>query len=244
MKMKTKELMSQLILIGVLLIFTSSCKKDDNSNNGKITPVFNSHLTYDTMTDQDGNVYRTIKIGFQTWMAENLRTTKYNDGTAILNIKEDTLWRDANTGAYCSYNNTTNADTIAAYGLIYNGQAVHLGQIAPIGWHVPNEIEIALLTGYPGENGDNAGSLMETGKVHWRSTNTCATNETGFTALPGGNRSNKGIFHGLGYYGDFWCTTANDIIKDLFIWDISCGGIDFPYKYYIYGAYVRCVKDN
>jgi uncharacterized protein (TIGR02145 family) len=245
MKMITKKLMSQFILVGVVLIFINSCKKDDNSNDGNITPVFNSHLTYGTMTDQDGNVYRTIQIGLQTWMAENLRTTKYNDGTAILNIKEDTLWRDAENGAYCSYYNTTNADTIAAYGLIYNWTAVHYGNLAPNGWHVPSENDWALLSGYPAENyGDNAGSLMETGKVHWRSTNTCATNETGFTALPGGNRSHEGTFHGIVYYGDYWSTTVDDMSIGGIIWGISCGGFDILGQDKHYGAYVRCVKDN
>src|SRR5664280_2860660 len=105
----------------------NGCKKGDNSPsnpyNGKTTAVFNPGLTYGTMTDQDSNVYKTITIGTQTWMAENLRTTKYRDGSSILNITDNTVWTYLTTGAYCNYNNTKSADTIATYGRLYDWYA-------------------------------------------------------------------------------------------------------------------------
>src|ERR1035437_6586205 len=106
-------MMKKIIKISVLVLFVilviNGCKKDDNSPgdlyNGKTTAVFNNNLTYGTMTDQDGNVYKTITIGTQTWMAENLRTTKYQDGTAIPNETDYTAWKKLATGAYCNFSN-------------------------------------------------------------------------------------------------------------------------------------------
>jgi len=93
------------------------------------------------MTDQDGNVYQTITTGSQTWMAENLRTTKYNDGTAIANVSTNSDWTNLSTGAYCNYNNTSNEDTIATDGRLYNWCAVNVGNLAPKGWHVATNSE-------------------------------------------------------------------------------------------------------
>jgi hypothetical protein len=137
-------------LLGLLSFFTvqsfSFCSKSDdptngNSTNAKTTAVFNSSLTYGTMTDQDGNVYQTITTGSQTWMAENLRTTKYNDGTAIANVSTNSDWTNLSTGAYCNYNNTSNEDTIATDGRLYNWYAVNVGNLAPKGWHVATNSE-------------------------------------------------------------------------------------------------------
>ena len=95
------------------------------------------------MTDQDGNFYKTVTIGTQTWMAENLRTMKYNDGTNIPLVTSGIAWNNLNTGAYCNYNNTTNSDTIATYGRLYNWYAVNTGKLAPKGWHVENSHSLA-----------------------------------------------------------------------------------------------------
>src|ERR1035437_8488499 len=124
-------MMKKIIAISVLILFVmlviNSCKKDNNSPsnpyNGKTTAVFNPGLTYGTMTDQDGNVYKTISIGTQTWMAENLRTTKYRDGSSMQNVTDNTVWTYLTSGAYCNYNNTKSADTIATYGRLYDWYA-------------------------------------------------------------------------------------------------------------------------
>jgi uncharacterized protein (TIGR02145 family) len=167
-----------LLIIGLIIFHTISCEKDDgdgpsshNSTNGQTTAEFNPSITYGTLTDQDGNVYKTVTIGTQTWMAENLRTTKYNDGTAIANVTENTVWDTLRTGAYCNYNNTTSIDTIATYGRLYNWHAVNTGKLAPIGWHVPTADEWTKLTDDLGSGYVAGGKLKETGTSHWNSPN-------------------------------------------------------------------------
>jgi len=211
-----KKVVCLLAILNGFLFFTSSCKKDDDDNpsnmtNGKTLAVFNTKLTYGTMTDQDGNTYKTIKIGTQIWMAENLRTTKYNDGTAITLVTNNTLWGKLNTEAYCNYNNTTNTDTIATYGRLYNWYAVNTGKIAPKGWHVPTDSEWTNLTTFLGSDSLVGVKLKETGIKHWRTpNNTCADNSSGFTAIPGGFHHNYGAFINIGYYGNWWSTTEVD----------------------------------
>jgi len=203
-----------LLIMGVSILFASSCKKVDdnepslnNPTNGKTTAVFNPNITYGTMTDQEGNVYKTVTIGTQTWMAENLRTTKYNDGTAIPNVTDYTKWGDITTDAYCNYNNTNNTDTIATYGRLYNWSAVSTGKLAPKGWHVPTDAEWIQLTDYLSGISVAGGKLKETGTSHWSSPNTGATNVSGFTALPGGLRAETGLFISLGSVCVWWAAT-------------------------------------
>ena len=210
-----------LLIIVIFLVFTSSCEKDDENKptNGQTTAVFNTNVSYGTMTDQDGNVYKTVTIGTQTWMAENLRTTTYNDGTSIPNITDKDEWAVLTKGGYCNYNNATSTDTIATYGRLYNWYAVNTGKLAPEGWHVPTdgewkELEMYLGmsqseaddTGYRGT--DEGGKLKETGTTHWNSPNTGATNASGFTAVPGGYRyGGNGSFRSIGNAGAWWSAT-------------------------------------
>jgi uncharacterized protein (TIGR02145 family) len=141
-------------------------------------------------------------------MAENLRTTKYNDGTAIPNVTDGYEWSNLETGAaYCNYNNTTSTDTIATYGRLYNWHAINTGKLAPNGWHVPTDAEWTTLTDYLGGESIAGGKLKETGTTHWYSPNTGATNETGFTALPGGFLYHTGTFYSIGSSGSWWVAT-------------------------------------
>ena len=211
-----KNRIFSVTIVAILLsLMMSSCKKDEpnDATNGKTTAVFNPGLKYSTMTDQDGNVYKTIVIGTQTWMAENLRTTKYRDGTSISNVIDNTAWINLTTGAYCNYNNTTNADTIATYGRLYNWYAAtNSRNIAPEGWHLPTEAEWRTLIDYLGNN-EVGGKMKETGTTHWLSPNTGATNESGFTALPSGIRSDfreLGKFFAMGKIGYYWSSTPLD----------------------------------
>jgi uncharacterized protein (TIGR02145 family) len=170
--------------------------------------IFNPILTYGTVTDIDGNVYKTITIGTQTWMVENLRTTKYSNGDPIPNVTDSTAWSNLITGAYCNYNNDVNFSTI--HGSLYNWYAVNDSRnIAPTGWHVPSDAEWTTLTTYLGGVSVAGGKLKEAGTTHWLSPNTGATNETGFTALPCGNRSFVGKFDAVGYDGLWWSSTLN-----------------------------------
>lgn len=229
------------------MVFASSCEKDNdqgNQTNGKTTAVFNPSTTYGTMTDQDGNTYKTIVIGTQTWMAENLRTTKYRDGSSIPNVTSPRAWIDLTTGAYCNYNNTGNIDTIATYGRLYNWYAVTDSRnIAPAGWHVPTDAEWSTLINYLG--GESVGDkLRETGNTHWHSLNTGTNNETGFTALPGGYRGEGMAFLSIGYGGVWWSATE---VNSERAWFRSLGyvGSEVSRSYYgkEIGISVRCVRD-
>ena len=251
MRKRTNFRIYPLLIMGVCLVFASSCGKDDdndpssgNATNSKTTAEFNSSVTYGTLTDQDGNVYKTVAIGTQTWMAENLRTTTYNDGTAIPNVTDDDEWSDLTTGAYCNYNNTTNTDTIATYGRLYNWYAVNTGKLSPTGWHVPTDAEWSTLTDYLGGASVAGGKLKETGTTHWLSPNTGATNETGFTALPGGYRGTSGAFYSVGGNGYWWSATESHAT---YAWDrnVGCGSSrvyrDLDGKEV--GFSVRCLRD-
>jgi len=196
-----------------------------------------------SVTDIDGNVYHTVTIGTQVWMVENLKTTKYRNGVSIPKITDGLTWVYLTTGAYCNYNNDENKSTI--YGRLYNWSAVsNIQNIAPKGWHVPTSYEWDILSTYLGGTSVAGGKLKETGTAHWQSPNTGATNETGFSALPGGNRSNNGVFDFIGFYGGWWASnyvTPNDIYHlDMHNGNSSLSpNIDVM----VFGLSVRCVKD-
>jgi len=158
-----------------------------------------------TVTDIDGNVYNTVTIGTQVWMVENLKTTKYNDGTSIPNVTDNTAWGNLATPGYCWYNNDV-ATNKNVYGALYNWFTVNTGKLCPTGWHVPSDTEWTTLTTYLGGVGIAGGKLKETGTSHWYSTYTSVTNETGFTALPGGERY-IGLFDYIGSNGIWWSST-------------------------------------
>jgi uncharacterized protein (TIGR02145 family) len=197
-----------------------------------------------TVTDIDGNVYHTVTIGTQVWMVENLKTTKYRDGTSIPNVTNDDDWAILTTGAYCDYDNTpTNSTT---YGKLYNWYAAtNAHNIAPTGWHVPTDEEWNTLTTYLGGESVAGGMLKEIGTTHWASPNTGATNETGFTALPGGSRYGSGGFYDIGNDGSWWSTTDHDgtlawyryiIYNEKYV-------ISYNFRSKVMGFSVRCVKD-
>src|SRR5258707_6412574 len=181
-----------LFILGVLLLLATRCKKDN------VTPA-----VPDTVTDIDGNVYHTVKIGTQVWMIENLRVTKYNDGIAIPLITD--LWSAATTeGAYCWYNNDESTYK-NAYGALYHWYSVNSGKLCHKGWHVPTDVEWTTLTTYLGGESVAGNKLKETGTAHWLSPNDGATNESGFTGLPGGIRG--GTFSDVGNFGLWWSST-------------------------------------
>lgn len=248
----TMSILRYSLLIASITIIFSACRKDDNHTannntvnltNGKTTALFNSTVTYDTMTDQDGNIYRTVTIGSQTWMAENLRTTKYNEGTSIPNVTGDDKWPGLTSGAYCNTDNTTSDDTIATYGRLYNWYAVNTGKLAPVGWHVPSRLEWLQLINYLGETADAGIKLKETGSLHWDwHPYAVATNETGFTALPGGKRKNT--FRSVGYSCNFWSSTLYYFGVAWCLEMVSMGDYALiSYDVKESGLSVRCVKD-
>jgi uncharacterized protein (TIGR02145 family)/uncharacterized repeat protein (TIGR02059 family) len=147
-----------------------------------------SDITFTTtIKDNDANVYTAVTIGTQVWMIENLKTTKYNDGTSINNVTDSTAWAALTTPAYCWYNNDA-ATYKATYGALYNWYAVNTGKLCPAGWHVPSDAEWTILTDYLGGESVAGGKMKESGTAHWWDPNISATNESGFTGLPGGYR--------------------------------------------------------
>ncbi len=155
------------------------------------------------VTDIDGNVYRTVKIGTQIWMAENLKTTKYRNGEPIPNVINNAQWASSNTGAYCWYNN--NSANKSTYGALYNWYAVSdIRNIAPVGWHVATDADWTILTIFLNGEGVAGGKLKESGTAHWKDPNQGATNNNGFTALPGGGRVEKSKFDYMGLNGAWW----------------------------------------
>ncbi len=186
--------------------------------------------------DGDGNYYKVVTIGTQTYMEENLKTTRYNDGTAVPFITDKTVWNTSDTPGYCWYNDApTNKDT---YGALYNWYAVNTGKLCPTGWHVPTEAEWkTTLYSYLG-GGENLGKkLKETGTTHWPSPND-ATNESGFTALPGGYRALDGFFY-IGTFGEWWGSDAFEWYIDSSS-NVSSGPADPITRD---GVSVRCLKD-
>jgi len=209
------------------------------TNPGTSIISFNPGLTYGSVKDIDGNSYKTIKIGTQTWMAENLKTTKFNDGTAIPFVLSGSQWTDLTTPGYCWYNNDS-----LIYGALYNWYAVSEGNLCPAGWHVPSDQEWSILTTFLGDETTIAGKLREAGTVHWLSSPLVAANESGFTALPGGYRSSYGIYSSIKRYGYFWSSTENLSL------DAFCRNIQYSFSYINKtstgkqnGLSVRCIKD-
>ena len=198
-----------------------------------------------TITDKDGNTYNTVNIGSQTWMAENLRTTKYRTGEGISIEKDPTAWSTATYSAYCDYNNDPANAT--KYGKLYNWNAVNdARKIAPVGWHVATSDEWTILISYLGGENAAGAKLKEMGISHWNTPNAGATNESGFTALPGGSRDSFGTFGSIGNNGYWWSATEhNSLTTNADIWYLNNNDntAQSGYKLKASGYSVRCVKD-
>ena len=152
--------------------------------------------------DIDGNVYETIQIGEQLWMAENLKVTHYQNGDEIPTNLDDSSWESANYGTVAVYDDQeSNIDT---YGRLYSWYAVVDNRgVCPENFHVPTDGEYILLTNYLGGNDIAGGKMKEAGFEHWYIPNTGATNESGFTGLPGGFRNTTGSYVYMGEGGYF-----------------------------------------
>ena len=195
------------------------------------------------VTDIDGNTYRTVKIGNQWWMAENLKVTRYCNGDSIPHVTDNKAWQNSrSTGAYCNYDNDEN--NVATYGRLFNWFAVNDSRnIAPAGWHVPTKAEYDTLIDYIGGVDIAGGKMKESGLAHWKNPNTFANNESGFSGLPGGYRGDDG-FYGMGFYATFWSSSKRSF------GDAWCRWLDYnsaaAHRYgnsKLSGFSVRCVQD-
>ena len=194
------------------------------------------------LTDIDGNIYHTIKIGTQVWMVENLKVTKYRNGDPIVNIPDGVQWKNSASGAYCNYDN--NALNAEIYGRIYNWHAVNDSRkIAPVGWHVASDAEWTNLTNFLGGESVAGGKLKQEGLEYWWSPNAGATNESHFTALPGGTRYFDGAFDNSGRLAYWWTSTGDPggAWYRYVIWEDA--GVHRFGHLLESGFSVRCVKD-
>ena len=193
------------------------------------------------LTDIDGNKYRTVTIGTQCWMVENLKTTRYRNGTAIPNVTDNTAWSNLTTGAFAYYNN--DASNNATYGKLYNWYAVNSGLLAPTGWHIPSDAEIQALIDYLGGNSVAGGKMKSTSSL-WHAPNTGATNSSGFSGLAAGIRGGNGIFNNIGDDCSLW--TSTEVNSDAAYYRNL--GFDNEQAYRNYplkkqGFSIRCIKD-
>lgn len=212
--------------------------------------LFKDGISYGTVTDVDLNVYKTVKIGSQTWMAENLRTTHFNDGMQITSVSSDLAWGKDTIPAYCWYNNDS-VSNASIYGALYNWYAIewltiNQGRLSPEGWHVATADDWNELIAFLGGESFAGGDLKEETTLHWLDGNFAATNASGFTALPGGMRSYTGEYVRLGEYGYWWSSTEDHSSLNM----ANCRYI-FGKNSFIYamsdskrqGYSIRCVKD-
>ncbi len=194
------------------------------------------------INDIEGNKYIIVTIGTQTWMAKNLKTSTYNDSTAIPLVTDNTAWSNLTTPGYCWGN--------PIFGALYNWHAVNTGKLCPSGWHVPSDADWTALSNYLGGETIAGDKLKEIGSIHWQPyssyiANTTTTNESGFSALPGGVRSGTGTFQGLMTHAYFWSATGYDETnawaRYMFSGSSELGKSSSYSK--IFGLSVRCVKD-
>lgn len=259
--MMNNKLFSLLCLLTMLAFVACSKSESDDINGNSKESTASKEMTFGTMTDQDGNTYKTVTIGSQTWMAENLKAIHYSDGTNITNAQTTRDWGKNYTGAYCSYEN--NDSNIKSYGLLYNWYAVNTGKLAPKGWHVATDEEWNTLFSYLTANGfgyttgqdDIAKALASTSGWTQSSKNGAVgnnqsdNNKSGFNAVAGGKRYCEGGFETFNNKtfvcneGNWWSASSTDgahyftIVYDCTF--VSNGNIDRRYGYS-----VRCIKDK
>ena len=211
------------------------------SSPNPLGPHLNPNLSYGSMTDQDGKKYPTIVIGTQEWMAENLSATTYRNGDPIPKVIDYTPWWNLPTGARSYYDNKGEYGKL--FGKLYNWYAVaDPRNLCPLGWHVPTDAEWVTLKNYLG--GRTSGRKMKTiGTDYWNDPNFDATNESGFSGLPGGHRYFSGFFSGFGTGGSWWSSTDSADV----VWARGLSYVDNEaFRGTVEknsGLCVRCLKD-
>lgn len=196
------------------------------------------------IADIDGNIYNTVSIYDKLWIVENLKTTRYNDRTTIPLVTDNAAWSLLATPGSCYYNN----DDItykSTYGGLYNWFAVSTGKLCPIDWHVPSDTEWTAFTDFMAGEIIAGGRLKEIGTAHWLTPNTGATNDNGFTALPGGSRDNTGNFNNIGQDGNWWSSSEYDANSSWYRnMNYNVSSIYRNYYSKAKGLSVRCIKSH
>lgn len=209
---------------------------------------FNPTLSYGSLIDLEGNTYKTIQIGTQIWMAENLRVTKFRNNTPILNISDSLQWAnlyDNNTqvAAWAHYQNDPSNNGV--YGKLYNWYAaVNSNGICPQGWHVPSDGEWTTLTNFLGGEPVAAGKMKSAGTQYWKTPNVEATNSSGFSALAGGLRYYYSSFDFLFDFGTWWSATADNTTRSWARYlSYEFGSVFRTSSIKENGFSIRCLKD-
>jgi uncharacterized protein (TIGR02145 family) len=178
-------------------------------------------------------------------MSENLKTSRYSNGGLIPNVTDDTAWSNSTTAGARSYDNNDEANN-TIYGKLYNGYTILGDTLCPAGWGVPTDAEWTILTTYLGGESVAGGKMKSAGTAYWNVPNTGATNESGFSVLPGGSRESDGSFgNNFRYSAFFWSATES---TDNYLWfrylSAFTGDVFRDFNYKSVGASVRCLRDN
>jgi len=190
-------------------------------------------------------IYGFVKIGTQIWMSENLRTTKFNDGTPIPLITSKGSWKNLTTPGYC-WNDNDSVTNKSKYGALYNWYTINTGKLCPFGWHVPTNDEWTTLSNYLGGKNVSGGKMKEQGTDLWSKPNYGATNKSGFSALPGGLRYSNGAYGHIGNLASWWSSTEYSY-GWAWYWSVGTadegfGNTEAGIKQY--GLSVRCLKNE
>lgn len=235
---------SNLILLTPNTYYTlrAYATNSEGTAYGNEISFMTSEIITGTVDDIDGNTYKTVTIGNQVWMAENLKTTKYNDGTDIPNVTGLTEWKNLYTPGFCWYDN--NVTYKSTYGALYNWYAAATGKLCPVGWRIPSTDQWTVLTTYLGGEYLAGDKLKEEGNEHWKNFNDAANNASGFTALPGGARID-GQFTFIEKSGAWWTSTSynedNAYLREMddIVVEVMTGYLSKKE-----GFSVRCIKND
>jgi uncharacterized protein (TIGR02145 family) len=234
MYLTMRKIIRYFVFSSFILTLLSGCKKDD--------PV----IEYGSITDIEGNIYKTISIGTQTWMAENLRTIHYSNGDPVQNISDDLQWTEQTTGAFCWYNNDESLfkDT---YGALYNYYTVtDYRKICPSGWRIPTKADCEKLGSFLGGDKIAGEKLKEAGTALWYSPNEeCANDKSGFSARGGGSRNAGGAFEYIRQLAVFWTSSSARSTDAYFYFLVfETSGFYTSPADKKYGCSVRCIKEG
>jgi uncharacterized protein (TIGR02145 family) len=197
----------------------------------------------DIVMDIDSNTYKLVKIASQVWMAENLKCTHYSNGDPVTRVNTEIQWNSLSIGAYCIYYNEEYNKNI--YGMLYNWMAAADSRnICPEGFHVPDMMEWQILINNLGGEKSAGGKMKETGSTHWKSPNVDASNESGFTALPGGLRNAYGNYNLINDFSLFWTSSEhNKHMAIEYYLHYKLANIIKEKGSKLQGNSVRCIKD-
>ncbi len=248
--MKT-HFLNQIVCCIILSIMSYGCNLD----------LETKYEEYGTVKDIDGNRYSLIKIGEQVWLGENLKVSRFSNGDTILEAKSEQYWQEAGNSikaAWSYYDNK--AINYDIFGKLYNGYAATDNRgICPEGFGVPTENDWVKLEKYLGLSHDEidniggrginnniGGQLKAKGVFHWKYPNRSATNQSGFSALPGGGRETGGMFYFGGYLAEFWSKTEYDNYYDAWYRSLGYDSGEFGRGYALkhHGMSIRCIKIN